>query len=70
MKDGKKYVFNFCIVFYGIFFLEMYIIVLYEKLMERFKNEIKRVKLNFVKVIEVLGDNLDLFVSLGDMMFD
>lgn len=52
------------------FFLEMYIIVLYEKLMERFKNEIKRVKLNFVKVIEVLGDNLDLFVSLGDMMFD
>lgn len=50
----------------------MYIIVLYEKLMERFicKNEIKRDKFNFVKVIEVLGDNLDLFVSLGDMMFD
>lgn len=30
----------------------------HEKSMERLKNEIKRAKLNHVKAIEVLGDNL------------
>lgn len=38
--------------------------------MERLKNEIKRAKLNPVKATEVLGDNLDLLVSPGDMTSD
>lgn len=67
VKDGKKSVSNSCIVPYGTFSSEMYTTSSHEKSMERLKNEIKRAKLNPVKAIEVLGDNLDLLVSPGDM---
>lgn len=70
MKDGKKSVFNSCIVPYGTFSSEMYTTASHEKSMERLKNEIKRAKLNPVKAIEVLRDNLDLLVSPGDMTSD
>lgn len=48
----------------------MYTTASHEKLMGRLKNEIKRAKLNPVKAKEVLGDNLDLLVSLGIMTSD
>lgn len=48
----------------------MYTTASHEKSMESLKNEIKRAKLNPVKAIEVLGDNLDLLVSPGDMTSD
>lgn len=68
VKDGKKS--NSCIVPYGTFSSEMYTTASHEKSMERLTNEIKRAKLNPVKAIEVLGDNLDLLVSPGDMTSD
>lgn len=58
VKDGKKSVSNSCIVPYRTFSSEMYTTASHEKSMERLKNEIKRAKLNPVKSIEVLGDNL------------
>lgn len=70
VKDGKKSVSNSCIVPYGTFSTEMYTTASHEKSMETLKNEIKRAKLNPVKAIEVLGDNLDLLVSPGDMTSD
>lgn len=70
VKDGKKSVSNSFIVPYGTFSSEMYTTASHEKSMERLKNEIKRAKLNPVKAIEVLGDNLDLLVSPGDMTSD
>lgn len=70
VKDGKKSVSNSCIVPYGTFSSEMYTTASHEKSMERLKNEIKRAKLNPVKAIEVLGDNLDLLLSPGDMTSD
>lgn len=70
VKDGKKSVSNSCIVPYGSFSSEMYTTASHEKSVERLKKEIKRPKLTFVKAIEVLGDNLDLLVSPGDMPSD
>lgn len=48
----------------------MYTTASHENSMERLKSEIKRAKLNPVKAIEVLRDNLDLLVSPGDMTSD
>lgn len=70
VKDSKISVSNSCIVPYGTFSSEMYTTASHKKSMERLKNEIKRAKLNPVKAIEVLGDNLDLLVSPGDMTSD
>lgn len=72
VKDGETYVSYSCIVPYGVFSSGMYTTASHEKSMEIFtcKNEIKRDKLNPVKAIEVLGDNLDLLVSPGDMTSD
>lgn len=70
VKDDKISVSNSCIVPCGTISSEIYTTASHEKSMERLKKEIKRAKLNPVKAIEVLGDNLDLLASPGDMTSD
>ncbi|XP_062597660.1 uncharacterized protein LOC134259070 [Saccostrea cucullata] len=61
-----------CIIPTGTFSSEIYrySTASHEKSMERLKKEVNKAKQNPVKAIEVLGDNLDLLVSPGDMTSD